>query len=214
MHIIIVGGGRIGQHLAVDLSNEKHDVVVIENDKDIADKLAQEINATILYGDGKDMELLEEAGLEKADVLVVTTDSDESNLLISMLAKDVSKARIIVRSSNTEFSSVLEKIGVDRVISPEITTSEQLNALITQPDIWELALLHGKVDLYEFIVTSESPVVGKTSDQVEMPRGALIIVVREEGEFHIPTSDTVFDEGDKVIIITTPELKEKCAKLF
>lgn len=214
MNILIIGGGKIGYTLTKELSLQKQDVVVVEKEKDLADKIAQDLNAKVINGSATDRQILEEAGIKKADVIVITTEQDEVNLMIVLLAKEMGCHRIIARTNNADFKSLFLHSGANRVISPEHSVAEQLNAVITQPDIYDLAVLHEDVDLYQFEIDQKSELVSKAYHENLTPKDSLIIALRRATEFLIPNSETVFKAADKVIVIAKKEVIEKVKKIF
>ncbi len=214
MNIIIVGGGEVGITLAQELAKEKHDVTIIEKEEKIAEELASGLNAKIINGDATHKSILEEAGAKEADVVVITSPSDEANLLVSLLARDAGCHRIITRANKKEYESLFLKVGVSRVITPEHSVAEQLEAIITQPDIYDLAILHEEVDLFQYEVMAKSKIVGQSYDETLTPKDTLIIAYRRAGVFHIPDHATVFQPSDKVIIIAKKDAVKDIKKLF
>jgi len=214
MHIIIVGGGKIGSTLAEELSEGKHDVVVIESDEEKAQALAQELNAQVIHGSALEKSILEESGVAKADVLVATTEKEEINLLVTLLAKELGIKRVIARVGEEEYAKLFKKMGINQIISPEHSVADQLNAIITQPDIYELTILHQDVDLFEFELVAKSKLIGKEYHESLTPKDSLIIAMRRKGTFFIPDSHTVFQAGDKVIVIAKKEVIDEVRKIF
>lgn len=214
MHIIIVGGGKIGYTLAKELALDKHDVVVIEQDKELADQLAQELNAKIINGNALEKDILQEAEVDSADVLVATTKEEGANLLAALRAKELGCKRIITRVNSEEYENIFQQAGVNRIISPEHSVADQLSAIITEPDVYDLAILHKDVDVLEYGLKDKSSFIGKKYHESLTPKDTLIIAVRRQGKFFIPDSNTVFQKQDKIIIVAKKGQMKKLHKLF
>ncbi|MCK4497560.1 MAG: NAD-binding protein, partial [Candidatus Aenigmarchaeota archaeon] len=112
MKIIVVGGGEIGSRLVRFLSEKKHDVVLVEMDEELCQVLADNLNAMVIHGDGTKPDVLEEAGVKKADALVAVTSKDETNLLVCLVTREMSNIRMITRTTKEEYKKIFLKIGV------------------------------------------------------------------------------------------------------
>ncbi len=215
MKIIVVGGGEIGSRLTKFLSEEKHDVVLVEADEELCQVLADNLNAMIIHGDGTKPDVLEEAGIKKADALVAVTSKDETNLLICLVAREMSKIRMITRTTKEEYKKIFLKIGVNSIVSPETSTVEQLEAMITEPDVADLTIMHkGLVELMEFEVKEKSEVVNKSITKIEFPKESLVVAIKRMGKFLIPQEKERLKIGDRVIIVVKKELEKKLKNMF
>lgn len=215
MHIIIVGAGRVGTYLAKGLSEEGHDVVMIDKSKERCERLASELNAVVLHGDATDKELLEEAGIKRADVFVAATGDSEDNLFACLVAKNYSKARLIIRSSDREHERVFRELGIHTIISPEETTASQIHAIIENPDVVDLAMIHrGDIEMIEFEVGQKSKVLNKTIHELDNPRNSMIVAIKEGSRLIIPHTGTKLRLGEKVIVICKKNVENKVRKLF
>ncbi len=215
MKIIVIGGGEIGSRLAKFLSKKKHDVVLVEAINDLCQELADDLNATVIHGDGTKPEVLEEAGIEDADALVVATGEDETNLLTCLVAREMSDLRIITRATKEEYEKIFLKIGVNNIVSPETSTVEQLEAMITGPDVVDIAIMHeGMLELIELEVEKKSEVVNKPITKIEFPKESLVVAIKREGKFIIPQEEEKLKVWDKVIIIVRKTLDKKIRDMF
>ncbi|MEE9323271.1 MAG: NAD-binding protein [Candidatus Aenigmarchaeota archaeon] len=215
MKIIVIGGGEIGSRLARFLSKKKHDVVLVEAINDLCQELADDLNATVIHGDGTKPDVLEEAGIEDADALVVATGEDETNLLTCLVAREMSDLRIITRATKEEYEKIFLKIGVNNIVSPETSTVEQLEAMITGPDVVDIAIMHeGMLELIELEVEKKSEVVNKPITKIEFPKESLVVAIKREGKFIIPQEEEKLKVWDKVIIIVRKTLDKKIRDMF
>jgi trk system potassium uptake protein TrkA len=215
MRIVVVGGGEIGSRLAKFLSEEKHDIVLVEIDEELCQVLADNLNAMVIHGDGTKPEVLEEAGIKKADAMVAVTSKDETNLLICLVAREMSGIRMITRTTKEEYKKIFMKIGVNSIVSPETSTVEQLEAMIIEPDVADLTIMHkGLVELMEFEVERKSDVVGRPITKIEFPKDSLVVAIKRAGKFLIPQEKEKLRVGDRVIVVVKKKLEKKIRDMF
>ncbi len=215
MNIIIVGGGKIGLSLAETLAVHKQDVIIIEEDKEKCQEIADEFNGLVINGDATHIDVLEEAKIEKADFFVAVTSSEEVNLLSCLLAKEVCNAKTLARIINPAYEKVFKKVGIDIVMSPEVAMASRLETMIIEPDVVDIAMIHrGNIEMLEFTVSEKSKALGKSVKDLEKPKGAIIVAVKEGPEFIIPGVDTILKQGDKVMVIVKKDLESRIRKMF
>jgi len=215
MRIMIVGGGEIGSGLTKSLSKKKQDIVLIERDEDLCKALADELNATVIHGDATEPDVLEEAGVKEADVLVVVTGEDEINLLVCLVAKELSNAAIITRATKEEYKKIFLKIGVSNVVSPETSTVEELKGMILEPNIVDMAIMHkGQLDLLELEVKKKSKAANRAVVKIELPMESLVVAIKREGSFIIPQETEKLKVGDRVVLIVRKDVEEKVREIF
>ncbi len=213
MNIIIVGAGRVGMYMAKKLERD-HEISIIEKDKDLAQEASRGLDVLIIQGDGTETATLEEAGVKNADALAGVTGKDEINLLSCLLAKSLGVGSVLARVGKPEYISVFKSLGVDHVVSPELSVADRLNRLITRPSVSDLALIEGSdVEILEFTVEAESMVNEKKVGEIP-PNGFLIIAVKKEDEVIIPSPDTVLGEGEKVWVLLKTQFVKNVSKLF
>jgi len=215
MRIMIVGGGEIGSGLTKSLSKKKQDIVLIERDEDLCKALADELNATVIHGDATKPDVLEEVGVKEADVLVVVTGEDEINLLVCLVAKELSNAAIITRATKEEYKKIFLKIGVSNVVSPETSTVEELKGMILEPNIVDMAVMHkGQLDLLELEVKKKSKAANRAVLKIELPMESLVVAIKREGSFIIPQETEKLKVGDRVVLIVRKDVEEKVREIF
>lgn len=203
MHVIVVGAGRIGSHLAKILLEEGTEVSVVDKDGDVCHEMAVELECPVVRGDATKPRVLEEAGIHETDTLVALTGSDETNLVICLMAKQMGAKHVGVRLGALHYEEeVLKKLGIDLVIYPEAAAAGYISELITKPEVLDLAFIaRGDAEIVEAEVKPNSRIVNKKISEVEHPQGTSIIALVEEGRIVIPDGDTVFKAGDKVLIL-------------
>ncbi len=161
MYIIIMGGGRVGLNLANLLIEDGHDITLIESDESLCSEVAAELDALVICGNGTSSKLLEETNIEDADFFIATTGNDEANLLSCILVKKYNVPTIIARVSNPDHEEAFMEVGIDNVISPEVTAAGLLEKLVTRPNVADLITLgEGDAEIFDMTITNNK-VVGK-----------------------------------------------------
>lgn len=206
MYIVIVGSGKTGSYLA-NILQEEHNVVVIDRDEKAFFLLGNDFNGLALNGDGLDLEILKEAGIEKADALVVTTTDDNTNIVIAQIAKKVfNLSRVVARVSNVSKAEVYRRLGLDTVNSTAIFAT-----LLREKIIYKNFATHlfesEKVMAIEFSVQEGD--IGKKVGEINMPGDFIVnIVVRGQGTI-IPDEKFILERDDTVIgIVKVASLKK------
>ncbi|MDO4889885.1 MAG: TrkA family potassium uptake protein, partial [Coriobacteriaceae bacterium] len=215
MHIIIVGAGKVGEYLARTTLESGNDVVVIESDHDRAVEMATALSGRVLviFGDGCNSRVMEDADIRHADVFVATTGRDDNNLVACEIALRVFKVnRCIARVNNPKNLRIFRKLGIECVSSTtligrlieEEATLGNLNAVSTLAQ-GNIAMVEVKVR--EFRSGGLSPINGASVyDDVDYPDEALPVAVVHDGTPQLIDEDTRVVPGDTVIIATPTEL--------
>jgi len=219
MFVIIVGGGKVGTYLARALLTQKHEVLVIEKQARKAEWMANILeNDITVVGDGCDPLVLQQAGIERADVVVADTGDDEDNLVVCIIARRHSKARCIARVNNPKNKPVFESIDqaqpVITISSTELildVINEHVNArnysVITKLDA-------GNLELIKVVVSANASAKGKSIRNAGFPRSSIVVALEHEGEVVIPDGDTIVSAGDRVILMTRRETREEICGLL
>lgn len=214
MYVIIMGGGRVGLTLADLLVNDGYDITLIENSENLCNNAAAELDALVICGNGTDTKTLEEANIQDADFFVAATGNDEANLLSSILVKDYDIPKIIARVSNPDHEEAFKKVGIDDVISPEITAAGFLEKIITRPNVADLtAFGKGDAEIFDMIIENEK-VSGKKVAEVSPTDDYMIIATYHRGRLTIPKPDTVLNKGNKISILVKRGSFKKATKKF
>lgn len=208
MYIVIMGAGRVGLNLASNLVSRGHDVTLIENDDTLCGNAAAELDALVICGNGTDTKTLEEANVADADVFVAATGNDEANLLSCILVKQFDIKKIIARLSNPDHEEAFKKVGIDDVISPELTAAGYLEKIITRPKVADLIVIgKGDAEILDITVKNKK-VIGKRVGDISPTDDYIIVAVYKNGEITIPREDMILNEGDKIsILVKTKAVK-------
>jgi trk system potassium uptake protein len=208
MYIVIMGGGRVGLRLAISLVAVGLDVTLIENDSELCNNAASELDAMVICGNGTDIKTLSEAKIADADVFVAATGNDEANLLSCILVKDYKIPKVIARVSNPDHDEAFRKVGIDIVVSPELTAAGYLEKLITRPKIADLIVIgKGNAELLELSVNN-SKIFGKKIGDLSPTDDYIIAAVHKNGEIKIPKDGMMLKKGNRIsILVKTPAIK-------
>jgi trk system potassium uptake protein TrkA len=220
MFILIVGGGKVGTYLARALIKQGHEVVVIEKDARKAQMMTNLVETDVaVVGDGCDPNVLLQAGMQRADVVVADTGDDEDNLVVTIITKKHSQARCIARVNNPKNKLIFESLDSDRPVTVISSTElilgiieDRVNALALEP----LAKLgNGELELVELHVGAGTPADGRRLADLVLPRESIVVAVeRGEGAVVVPNGETILRAGDGVIAMIRRENRaEICAAL-
>jgi trk system potassium uptake protein TrkA len=214
MYIVIMGGGRVGLALASSLVAVGNDVTLIENDSDLCSNAASELDALVICGNGTDIKTLLEANIGDADVFVAATGNDEANLLSCILVKDYNISKVIARVSNPDHNDAFSKVGIDVVVSPELTAAGYLEKLITRPKIADLIVIgKGNAELLELSVDN-SKIFGKKVGELSPTDDYIIAAIHKNGEIKIPKDGMMLKKGDRISILAKTHAIKAVTKKF
>ncbi len=214
MYVVIMGGGRVGLSLASSLIAGGHDVTLIENESKLCKNAADQLDALVICGNGTDIKTLEEANVGDADVFVAATGYDEANLLSCILVKEYNIKKIIARVSNPDHEDAFKKIGIDDVISPELTAASYLEKLIIRPKIADLIIIgKGNAEILEIPVLNKN-MIGKKIGDVSPTDDFIIAAMYKNGEIIIPKKDNILSKNDRISVLVKSKAVKKTTKLF
>jgi len=209
MKILIVGAGQVGTDIAASLC-DSHNVTVVDRDPEMAEAVEYNVDALGVEGDGTRMDVLEEAGVTEADVVVASTDDDEANIVVCGTAKAVSDAFTIARVEQSSYLKTWEKspgaLGVGYMVAKDHLTSEKTVRIIGTPAARDVDVFsEGKVHMAEFDIEESSPIAGQTVSEADRFPSLTFAAIIREGEVEIPSGSTRMEESDRVVVIGSPE---------
>ncbi|MBO6111143.1 MAG: TrkA family potassium uptake protein [Methanobrevibacter sp.] len=201
MYIIIMGLGRVGLSLANLLIDDGYDLTLIDDNESLCNEAAAELDALVICGNGTNSKLLEETNIEDADFFIATTGNDEANLLSCILVRKYDVPNIIARVSNPDHEEAFKAVGIDNVISPEITAAGFLEKLVTRPNVADLISLgEGDAEIFDMTITNDK-VVGKRIKDISPTKDFIIIAMYQNGKLVIPQSENIIARGEKVSVL-------------
>ena len=211
MYIIVVGGGEVGYHLSKILLTDGHEVLVIERDADLCEKLVEELGSIVYRGDGCEAATLDSVGTARADMLVAVTDGDEDNLVACQVAKHkFNVPRTIARIKNPSNETIFKTLGVDATVSStNIILAHIEQELPSHPLIPLLKLQSGDLEVVEAKVPPDSKLIGKKIGDFRLPKdSAVLLVISKDKGPKMPTPDVVIEAEDEVVAVTSAENEE------
>ncbi|WP_457554995.1 potassium channel family protein [Candidatus Pyrohabitans sp.] len=214
MYVIIVGASKIGLALARLLIEERCNVVIVEKDEAKAKEIAEEIDALVINGSGTEIDVLNEAGAEKADVIVSATSDDAVNLMVCELARMLGIQRRITLSQNPKHEEIFKEVGVEQIIYPSRTIAKYIRNLIIRPGVKSVLTTMQDADIIEIKIPENALVVGRQIREIGMPEGSTIAAIHRNGELIIPRGSTVLRAGDRLTILAKTGVVEKVANLI
>jgi trk system potassium uptake protein TrkA len=208
MYIIVVGGGKVGFHLAKELVEANHEVLVIEMDSQRAKAIADELGDIVLDGDGCEASVLEKAGTARADMLLAVTGDDEDNLVACQVAKQrFNVARTVARINDPKNEDVFRKLEVDITVSATSAIMAHIEQELPTHHLSVLVKLKGSgLELVEVRIPEDSRVVNQPVRTILLPyQSMVVLVVGEDGLPKVPSGETVIHAGDEVVAVTLHE---------
>ncbi|MCM8782409.1 MAG: TrkA family potassium uptake protein [Candidatus Omnitrophica bacterium] len=212
MYVIIVGCGRVGSELANLLQNEGHDVVIVDKDPKSFRRLGHTFNGVTLTGNGYDVEVLKEAGIEKADAFCVVTNGDNTNIMSAQVAKQIFKVpKVIARVYDPKRANIYKQLGLD-VISGTILFAAMVRDKIIESHFTGYLIETGELGVIEIPVGKD--VVGKRVSDINISDEFLVAtIVRKKGAI-IPRQDTILEQGDLLMGVVKTTALAKVKRIF
>ncbi len=214
--VIIVGAGQTGVTLATALDKDKVYVKIIEQDAQRCGELAEKLErVTVINGDGRDKDLLQEENIGGLDLLVALTGDEESNVLISLLAKGMGAKKTITRISKLSYIPLVSAIGLDTVISSRLSAIRAFLQYLRRGRIISVAPLKGEhAEAIEAEALETSDIIDVPLSKIKIPSGALIGAIVRGDEIIIPGGSHEIKAGDRLIIFALQKALPKLEKLL
>ncbi len=215
-NIMILGGGRVGFKVAQELSEQGYSVKLVEINNDKAEKIADQLNNVLVLNlDGTRVDLLSEENLDQMDAFISTTGDSQKNIMSCLMAKSKKIKKTIALVDDSDYFELSESIGVDTLINKKFLAANEIFRFIRKGNILELNKLNNmNAEVLEFLVSSNSKVIGKKIKDINFPRSAIIGGVIRDDKGLIALGDFQIQEGDKVLICSLYEGISKVEKLF
>ncbi len=216
MYVVIVGGGRIGRHIARDLYDNGHEVTVIERIANRCEQLVVDTDVLVIEGDACDVRYLEQAHTDRADAFVATTHEDDDNLVACQLAKiEFGVRRAISRGTTPKNVEIFETLGIEPVSSTRLISELLENEFSVGELIPLTSLKGGRVQLVELRIPEgpDAPEPRPLAD-LDLPAESIVVAVFRGNETVIPQGSTEISPGDEVVALTTPELEARLTSVL
>ena len=202
--LVVIGGSEIGYHTAQLLEERGLNPRLIERDPERARELAEQLPGTVVMeNDATDAEFLSREHVDEADAVVAALESDEKNLLVSVLAKQLGAKRTVAIVETTEYVNLFEAVGIDVAVNPREVTAEEITRFTRETHTENVALIESdRAEVLEIEVDEDSILTGRTiRDAVaDLPDGFVVGAITRNREFVVPRGDTVVEPGDHVVV--------------
>ncbi|MFO8084904.1 MAG: NAD-binding protein [Desulfobacterales bacterium] len=200
MRIVIVGIGETGHELArILVQRPQTELVLIDIDDDLCQKLSGELDALVISGDGSDPQILKKGQIDIASALVATTGSDAINTVIAMLGKQLDVQKVIVKLKGFGLRSACREIGVTRIISPQMSAAAEIISVLHGFDKVNFSLLSaGGLRLADIKVSEGEK---KRISELDLPDGTLIVGIMRESRLYFPRPDFKLQSQDFLLVL-------------
>ena len=213
--VMVLGGSKIGINASKQLS-KKYNVKLIEIDKQKCFELADMLpNVMVINGDARDVELLEEEGIDETDAFIAVTGNSETNIISSLVAKNHKVKKTISLVENVDYIHLSQNIGVDTMINKKLIAANFIFRYIRKGDIINLTSIHGvDAEVLEFVIKVESKITRDTLRSLDIPDSVIVAGVIRKGEAIIPKGDFQFRPKDRAVVLCKPESIQQVEEYF
>jgi trk system potassium uptake protein TrkA len=219
MRIVIAGAGLVGRGLAQRLMAGKHDITVVDSDREVCEQIYSQLGVNTIFGSATSITTLEDAELDRADCAAAAMRRDSDNLVFSLLAKNMGVERIICRMRDPRYEAVYKLAGVTRVLNIVDLYINQFTWEIEEPNMKELtAFGEGRANIVFVRVPAESRAAGRTIQDIagdaDFPKDCVICGVfrPEKGEFIVPRGSVKIEAGDRVYLAANSDQVRRAAR--
>ncbi len=221
LNIIIVGCGKVGVAILKQLCKEGHDITIIDKNPEKVSMYANLYDVMGIIGNGASHSVQMEAGIEKADLIISVTDSDELNILCCTIAKQVGDCAAIARVRNPEYSKEVgylkDKLGLTMIINPELETATEIARVLYLPTALEInSFAHGGAEMIKFKIPENNLLAGLSIAELgkqlagkSKPVNILICAIEREGQVYIPSGNFVMEPFDVVSFVSTRAMSKE-----
>ncbi|MCF8110231.1 MAG: Trk system potassium transporter TrkA [Desulfobacteraceae bacterium] len=213
---MIVGGGRIGARLAGVLEKKGIQIKIIERLPARCSELAAEMKkAVVIHGDGSDQGLLVEENIREMDAVVTLTNDEETNILVSLLARRMGAGKSITKLNKFSYFPLMPTIGIEQVVSPRLSAINTILQHIRRGKVFSVrTLTDEQAEVMEAEALETSDIVGRPLRKSSLPKGSLVIGIIREGQVLIPSGDSVIEPGDRIIIFAKRQVVSKIERIL
>jgi trk system potassium uptake protein TrkA len=214
-NVMILGGSRIGQKVASELShNCKTKIIEIDEKKSLL--LADTLHKTlVIHGDGRNLELLIEEGIKDMDVFVAVTGDSETNVLTCALAKKFGVKKAIAEIENFDYFDIAKQMGVESIINKKLSAASHIYTFTMNAEVSSIKCLTGTdAEVLEFVVSKNAKIAKDRLRNIHFPKEAIVGGVIRGNKSFIAKGDTKIIPGDKVVVFSSPDVLNKVAGFF
>ena len=216
MFVLIVGAGKVGLNVARSLTHMGHEFIVVEQRRSRFDLLRRELEEHLLFGDGTELWVLEEAGIKRADLVVAVTGDDEDNVIIAQLAKlEYGVPKVVARVNNPRNQRTFDLLGVDATAcAATMMISMIQHELPAHQFVPLLSLRRENVELVEIEVSDDSPSAHMAVKDLRLPDGVLVTAILRDTTALLARGSEVLLPGDQVLCLLEPGKERDLIRTF
>jgi trk system potassium uptake protein TrkA len=209
MYIVIVGAGDIGTPLTEIATKGGNEVVVIERDEARAEEAATEFDCLVIHDDATIKDTLVDAGADRADALISTTDQDATNIMVCLLAQEIAVPNVVSVVHNPEHMELFDRIGVNTMQNPQRLIAEYLYRAVKRPSIVDYMRVGDEAEVFEIEMGSDAPIAGMTLRQADeeavLTEDMLVVAIERNGTGDpiTPRGTTTIEPGDLVTVYSS-----------
>lgn len=214
---VIIGAGRAGRFTALELDKQDVQVKIFDTNRERCRLIAAKLSghSMAINADGTNLELLQAEGVADADVMICLTGDDKLNLLLALMGRHMGVQKTIVKVDRYDYIELMEKVGVDIVLSSRFLAASEVLAFVRRGGIVSVSLLEGaKAEAIEVVVQAGARVAGKKLMDAALPRECLVCGYVRGSEAFVPNGHTVLEPGDRAIIIVKVKHSKNVLKYF
>lgn len=212
MRVVFVGAGDLTIETAKLLIDRKHEIVVIESDKEKIDALSESLDCSFLHGDGSKPYILSEAGPEHADFLFCLTENDQYNIIAALVGRSLGYSHVVVQIHDDDYLKICQELKLEHTITPSKTIGRYLADIVSGVDIFELSsLIKGEARF--LMIKIDKQTKGRVND-LALPEEARVICLYRDEVFRLTGPETDLHVDDEAIILTHSKYLADLTKRF
>jgi len=215
LRVVIVGGHHVGYHAARHLSERGHDVVIVEKDRDRVEFLSEQYDATLIHGDGGRRSILQQAGLDRSDVVAALTGYGAMTnvgicAMATEIAPDVGTVARIDHGDRAEYAGLVDRVVYPEELAAHAATNEIVH--VAGGGVRTIEEVTGDLTLLELTVAADAPVAGRELREVAFPRGAVVVAGRDSNQ--LPGPEMVLEPGYRYVVAVRTDISDEVVRLL
>lgn len=200
MRVVLIGATDTALRIAQSLVKDNHEVVIVEIDREKIEVFSEKVDCSFLHGDGSKPDILREAEPEQTHVLFCLTDSDQTNIIASLVGRSLGFDRVVTSIRDPAFEPICLELGLKDTIIPSRTIARYLTDMVTREDAADPAtVVKDEARFFTFVARREEE---GPAGELALPKEANVVCFYREGRFHLTENDTILREGDEVLLLT------------
>ena len=214
--IIILGGAKVGYHVADMLIKQGKSIKIIDKDYELCKKLSADFpSALVLNADISDERIFEEEQLAHSDAIITTTHNEELNILAAIYGKSKGIRRAVALVNKMNYVTIADDLGIDSTVSPKVSSVNAILKYIRKGSVKSVyKIFNGMAEVTEFFVHTKAEVAEKAIKDIKLPKGSLILAVSRDGTNFIPDGNFVLKGGDIAITFSAEDTSESLQSFF